>query len=304
LVISLPHQALLFMKKLLVTGVLAAGLTALGQSRFTPQPFVIPQKPATTNKVDFARELEAVTARLKQQFDSGKTSETEMLRTLGDVNDLIAKYALNGNRKQVARLYLLDAHIYADGMTNKTKARAIWNQVVRDYPGTAAAQGASLSLAKLNAEIAAEPDPQVPEGLKLGQKFPGFSETDFGGKPLSLSAYRGKVTMIDFWATWCGPCRDEMPNVIATYRKYHAQGFEIIGVSLDENRTALANYVSAQGLVWSQYFDGQGWGNKLAKKCGVESIPMDYLLDRHGVIIGKGLRGENLRMVVAGAVKD
>jgi thiol-disulfide isomerase/thioredoxin len=292
------------MKKLLVTGVLVAGLTALGQSRFTPQQFVIPQKPATTNKVDLAPELEAVTARLKQQFDSGKTSETEMLSTLGDVNGLISKYALNGKREQVARLYLLDAHIYADGLKDKTKARAIWNQVVRDFPGTAAAQGASLSLANLNAEIAAEPDPKVPEGLKIDQKFPGFSETDFAGKPLSLSAYRGKVTLIDFWATWCGPCREEMLNVIATYQKYHAQGFEIIGVSLDDNRTALANYVSAQGLVWPQYFDGQGWENKLAKKYGVESIPMNYLLDRHGIIIGKGLRGENLRMVVAGAVKD
>ena len=110
--------------------------------------------------------------------------------------------------------------------------------------------------------------------------------------------------MIDFWATWCGPCRAEMPNVVATYQKYHAQGFEIIGVSLDENRMALGNYTSAQGLVWPQYFDGRGWENKLAKKYGVESIPMDYLLDRHGVIIGSGLRGENLRMAVAGAVKD
>jgi thiol-disulfide isomerase/thioredoxin len=292
------------MKKLLFTGLLAAGLTALGQSLFTPQQFVIPQKSATTNKVDFTPELDAVTARLKQQFDSGKTSETEMLGTLGDINGLIAKYVLNGKREQVARLYLLDAHIYADGLKDKTKARAIWNQVVRDFPGTAAAQGASLSLAKLNAEVAAEPDPKVPEGLKIGQKFPGFSETDFAGKPLSLSAYRGKVTMIDFWATWCGPCRAEMPNVVATYQKYHAQGFEIIGVSLDENRPALANYVSAQGLVWPQYFDGRGWENKLAKKYGVESIPMNYLLGRHGIIIGSDLRGENLRMVVAGAVKD
>ena len=78
-----------------------------------------------------------------------------MLGTLGDVNGLIAKYVLNGKREQVARLYLLDAHIYADGLKDKTKARAIWNQVVRDFPGTAAARGASLSLAKLNAEVAA-----------------------------------------------------------------------------------------------------------------------------------------------------
>jgi len=292
------------MKKILIAGMLAAGLIVLGQVRFTPQPIVIPQKPATTNKVDFAPELEAVTASLKQQFDSGKTSETEWLRALGDVNHLISKYALDGKREQVARLYLLDAHIYADGLTNKNKARAIWNQVVRDFPGTTAAQGASLSLAKLNAEIAAEPDPKVPEGLKIGQKFPGFSETDFAGRPLTLSACRGKVTLIDFWATWCGPCREEMPNVIAAYQKYHAQGFEIIGVSLDQDRAALAQYVSTQGLAWPQYFDGQGWNNKLAKKYGVKSIPTNYLLDRHGIIIDTGLRGGDLLSTVATAVRN
>jgi thiol-disulfide isomerase/thioredoxin len=291
------------MKKLLFASMLAAGLTAWGQSSFTPQPIVIAHKPATTNKIDFGPELEAVTASWKQQFDSGKTSEADLRATLEEVNRLIARHALDGNREQVARLYLLDAQIYAGGLKDKPKARAIWNQVVRDFPGTAAAQGAGRSLAKLDAEIATEPDPRVPEGLEPGQKFPGFNEIDFAGKPLSLSAYRGKVTLIDFWATWCGPCRSEMPNVIATYRNYHTQGFEIIGVSLDEDRAALANYVSAQGMMWPQYFDGQGWNNKLAKKCGVESIPTSYLLDRHGIIIAKGLRGAALGMVVATEVK-
>ena len=138
--------------------------------------------------------------------------------------------------------------------------------------------------------------------MEIGQKFPGFSETDFAGKPLSVAACRGKVTMIDFWATWCPPCRAEMPNVAATYQKYHAQGFEIIGVSLDEDRNALVNFLPAHGLVWPQYFDGQGWDNKLAKKYNVRSIPMDYLLNRHGIIIGKELRGEELGEAVAKAL--
>lgn len=142
----------------------------------------------------------------------------------------------------------------------------------------------------------------VTEGLEVGQRFPGFDETDTDGNALSVSAYRGHVTMIDFWATWCPPCRGEMPNVIATYKQYHAQGFDIIGVSLDDDRNALGNFTQAQGMGWRQYFDGLGWNNKLVKQYGVDSIPMDYLLDRNGIIIGKALRGSALGTAVAKAL--
>ena len=291
------------MKKLLFLALVGLAFTGFGQSNSIPlaeAPAAAAKAPAS--KVDFAPELQAVTAQLKQKFDAGKTAEVDLAENLQAINALIAQHVKDGNREQLARLYLLDAHIYADALNDKTKARAIWTQVARDFQGTAAAQGASLSLAKLNAEIAAEPDPKIPEGLAVGQKFPGFNETDLAGRPLSVSAYRGRVTMIDFWATWCPPCRAEMPNVVATYQKHHAQGFDIIGVSLDDNREALVNFLPAHGMAWPQYFDGQGWDNKLAKKYGVHSIPMDYLLDRHGIIIGKELRGEDLGEAVTKAL--
>jgi len=119
-----------------------------------------------------------------------------------------------------------------------------------------------------------------------------------------VSAYRGKVTMVDFWATWCGPCRGELPNVIATYQKYHNLGFDIIGVSLDESRDDLTGFISSNGMAWAQYFDGQGWQNKLARQYQVLSIPMDYLLDRHGIIIGKELRGSALGAAVESALAN
>ena len=90
----------------------------------------------------------------------------------------------------------------------------------------------------------------------------------------------------------------------AIYRTFHDQGFDIIGVSLDDSRDAVVNFTQAQGMVWPQYFDGQSWDNKLAKKYGVHSIPMTYLLDRHGIIIGKELRGEELGVAVAKALAD
>jgi thiol-disulfide isomerase/thioredoxin len=256
----------------------------------------------TTNKSEFASEVTVATTQLKGKFDTGKTTQNDLTENLKTINALIVKHFKDKDREQLARLYLLDAHIYADGLKDNAKARAIWGQIARDFPDTLAAQGANLSLAQLDAQIAAEPDPKVPTGLAVGQRFPGFNKTDLAGGPLSLTAYRGKVTLIDFWATWCRPCRAELPNVTAIYQRYHTQGFEIIGVSLDDDRGAVVNFTRAQGMAWAQYFDGQGWDNKLAKTYGVHSIPMTYLLDRHGVIIGKGLRGEELGEAVAKAL--
>jgi thiol-disulfide isomerase/thioredoxin len=265
-----------------------------------------PAKPAAgkAGLVDFAPELAKVTDDLKQEFAAAPDARTNLDENLKAINTLIARHFKDGNREQLARLYLLDAHIYADGLTNKFKARAIWAQVTRDFPGTRAAQGAAISLANLNARDAAEGELNVPEGLNIGQKFPGFDEQDLMGNPLSLSAYRGKITMVDFWATWCGPCRGELPNVIATYRKYHDLGFEIIGVSLDQDRDALTSFIDANGMTWAQYFDGQGWQNKLSSKYQVTSIPMDYLLDRHGIIVGKELRGSALGAAVESALAN
>ena len=110
------------------------------------------------------------------------------------------------------------------------------------------------------------------------------------GSTVDLTKLRGKVVLLDFWATWCGPCRGEVPNVVAAYNKYHAQGFEVVGVSLDENKNTLNDFVANNGMVWPQYFDGQGWNNSLAQRFGVHSIPQMWLLDRQGRIITKNAR--------------
>jgi thiol-disulfide isomerase/thioredoxin len=144
----------------------------------------------------------------------------------------------------------------------------------------------------------------VPVGLEPGQKFPDFSESDVSGNPLSVAGYHGKVVLIDFWATWCGPCRQELPNVISLYQKYHGQGFDVIGVSLDEDRNALTTFTQQNGMGWQQYFDGLGWKNKLAVNYGVNSIPMTYLLNRQGIIIKKGVRGAELDAAVERALAE
>jgi peroxiredoxin len=142
---------------------------------------------------------------------------------------------------------------------------------------------------------------KVRDALAEGSKFPDFSEKDLAGKPLSIANYKGKVVLIDFWATWCPPCRAELPNVVKTYEKHHADGFEIIGISLDraQDREKLVSFLKDKNMAWPQFFDGNYWQNKLAVKYGVNSIPATYLLDGQGIIIGKDLRGEDLEQAVA-----
>jgi peroxiredoxin len=142
----------------------------------------------------------------------------------------------------------------------------------------------------------------VQKELVVGKPFPDFSEKDTTGKPLSISGYKGKVVLVDFWATWCGPCRAELPNVLATYDKHHKNGFEIIGISLDQDENKLKSFTTENKMTWVQFFDGKGWGNKLAGKYGVMSIPATYLLDRNGIIIAKDLRGDDLEAAVAKAL--
>ena len=101
---------------------------------------------------------------------------------------------------------------------------------------------------------------------------------------------RGKVVLFDFWATWCGPCVQNVPEVVEVYKKYHDKGFEIVGVSLDQDKDALLSFTKEHGMVWPQYFDGHGWGNAIAIQNGVHAIPAMWLIGKDGVLITKDAR--------------
>lgn len=136
---------------------------------------------------------------------------------------------------------------------------------------------------------------QIPDSpVKVGLKAPEFSAKSPDGKEISLKESLGKVTLIDFWASWCGPCREENPNVVAMYKKYHDKGFNIIGVSLDKDANKWKQAIAQDQLTWNQISNLQHWEEPIAKLYGVTSIPATFLVDANGVVIAKNLRGEKL----------
>lgn len=137
------------------------------------------------------------------------------------------------------------------------------------------------------------------EKVAVGKVAPDFTMNDVDGRPLSLSAYKGKYVLIDFWASWCGPCRRENPHVVELYNEFNDKGFEILGVSLDQKKEAWLKAIDDDQLAWNQVSDLKGWKNEVAQLYGVSSIPHTVLLDKEGKIVAKNLRGDELRAKVA-----
>lgn len=171
---------------------------------------------------------------------------------------------------------------------------------------------AKAFITKFKADFASHPAgdqiSQVVDQIGADLFLPGVGDemkiafTDLAGKEVDLAKMTDKVVLVDFWATWCGPCVAEMPNVIAAYDKYKAKGFEVIGISLDEDKAAVEKFVADNKMTWSQYFDGKGWENELAQHFGISGIPATFLVGKSGKIIASNLRGEELEAAIEKAL--
>jgi thiol-disulfide isomerase/thioredoxin len=254
---------------------------------------------STNSEVPLQTQLRQLHDQIQAKYDAGKRDEADYADELKTLDTLIASKK-DAKTDEAVQFTYMKAILYLEVMQNYDKGGDIMRQIVTNYPNTPYSESASNLVAKISK---IKESKNIQDSLVAGTVFPDFAETDLNGKPLSIASRKGKVVLLDFWATWCGPCRAELPNVIATYKKHHNDGFEIIGVSLDNERDALDSFLKQQdGMTWPQFFDGQGWSNKLAVKYGVESIPFAVLIGPDGKIIGKNLRGEELEDAVAKAV--
>ncbi len=196
------------------------------------------------------------------------------------------------NPTALISVLLLDKGI-ATGTIELADAQLAFDSFSPELKKTKAAQRIAnqLTLLKDKAEKS--------KSTEIGAKAPEFSAPDVNGKEVALKDLMGKVTLIDFWAAWCRPCRAENPNVVAVYKKYHDKGLNIVGVSLDRNADDWKKAIADDGLTWSHVSHVKYFNDPIAKLYNVDAIPAAFLIDENGIIIAKNLRGPALETQIA-----
>jgi peroxiredoxin len=239
--------------------------------------------------------LQDLVGRVTTKLQEGKNTEKDLASELKEFDALLTKHK-DEKTDDVAQIHFMRAMLYVQVFENLEKGKELMAQLSKELPETAPGKKAPDVIAEIEQQQRGK---QIREKLVVGEKFPDFEEKDLAGKTLSIANYKGKVVLVDFWATWCGPCVAELPHVLKAYEQYHDKGFDVVGISLDRDQEALTSFIKKREMRWPQIFDSK---NKLATQYGIESIPTTFLLDGEGKIIGKNIRGEAVIEAVADAL--
>jgi peroxiredoxin len=191
---------------------------------------------------------------------------------------------------------------YVVGLTEKNHSPSLIIYAVTSFQQVAEDNGIKGFTPTEISEIVNKALDRFPENttLKEWQKFlrpgkaPDFTALDTSGNPVSLASFKGKYVLIDFWASWCKPCRAENPNVVVAYNQFRDKNFTILGVSLDDNKQAWLNAIKTDGLTWNHVSDLRGWDSEIAAMYSVKGIPYNFLIDPNGNIIAEDIRGRDL----------
>ncbi|MSU64679.1 MAG: TlpA family protein disulfide reductase [Opitutus sp.] len=249
--------------------------------------------PACAAAPDVTAEVNTIVREIQGKLQTGARTAEALAVEMKKFDELFAAHA-SEKTDDVARILYLKATLNAEIFDNVAEAVTLLKRLKAEFPASQLASRVDQAVSAL----------ELQQQFAVGKKFPDFAEVDLQGAPLSIAKYKGKVVLLDFWATWCGPCIAELPTVVEAYKKFHSKGFEIIGISLDkaDAKEKLVAFTKEHEMPWVQYYDGKYWENKLVATYGIRSIPATFLLDGEGKIVGKDLRGPALEAAVAKAL--
>jgi len=257
-----------------------------------------PQNDLFSKYITKAQSMSKQAIAIQKDMQAANGNETAMASLRDEMNEFQEEYKsfemdfIKANPNALISVLLLDKGI-ATRTIESDEVQGIFDSFTPEIKETTAAQKISKQLEIIREKL------EKSKSTEIGVKAPEFTAPGVDGKQLALKDMLGKVTLVDFWAAWCKPCRLENPNVVAVYKKYHEKGLNVVGVSLDRKAEDWKKAIADDGLTWSHVSHIQYFNDPVARLYNVDAIPAAFLLDENGVIVAKNLRGPALEAKVA-----